>query len=101
LKKRHAALLCLFMMILSSVGTFFVSNLLQLRIGDKVILPKADLEYYQELDRRYSKVEELKGYIDQYFYKDVADVDFEDGLLKGLFSSSGRSLLYLYECVGL
>jgi len=87
LKKRSAALLCLFVMILSSVGTFFVSNLLQLRIGDKVILPKADLEYYQDLDRRYSKVEELKGYIDQYFYKDVAEVDFEDGLLKGLFSS--------------
>lgn len=75
------------MMILSSVGTFFVSNLLQLRIGDKVVMPRADLEYYQALDQRYSKVEELKGYIDQYFYKDVAEVDFEDGLLKGLFSS--------------
>lgn len=87
MKKRNAALLCLFMMILSSVGTFFVSNLLQLRIGDKVVMPRADLEYYQALDQRYSKVEELKGYIDQYFYKDVAEVDFEDGLLKGLFSS--------------
>lgn len=87
MKKSKVALLCIFVMILTAVGTFSVSNLLQLRIGDKVILSKADLDYYQSLDQRYSKVEELKGYIDQYFYKDVSDVDFEDGILKGLFTS--------------
>ncbi|SCZ80759.1 S41 family peptidase [Acidaminobacter hydrogenoformans] len=87
MKKSNVALLCIVMMLLTAVGTFFVSNLLQLRIGDKVLMSRTDLEYYQSLDKRYSKVEELKGYIDQYFYKDVSGVDFEDGLLKGLFAS--------------
>lgn len=87
MKKSNVALLCIIMMLLTAVGTFFVSNLLQLRIGDKVIMSRTDLEYYQSLDKRYSKVEELKGYIDQYFYKDVSGIDFEDGLLKGLFTS--------------
>jgi carboxyl-terminal processing protease len=50
-------------------------------------MPKDDLEYYQSLDQRYSKVEELKSYIDKYFYKEDAEVNFEDGLLKGLFSA--------------
>ena len=89
MKKRSVLGLCLVLMILSGVGTFVVSNMIQLRIGDKVVLSKSNLEYYQDLDRRYSKVEELRGYIDQYFYKDDAETDFEDGLLKGLFSALG------------
>lgn len=87
MKKRHVAVLSLILILISSAGTFFISNLIQLRVGDKIVMPKKDYEYYQELDQRYGKVEELKGYIDQYFYKDDADINFEDGLLKGLFSA--------------
>ena len=48
MKKRSVLGLCLVLMILSGVATFVVSNMIQLRIGDKVVLSKSNLEYYQD-----------------------------------------------------
>lgn len=74
-------------MIFSGIGTFVAGNYFQLQIGDKVLMSNEDATYYKSLEQRYGKVEELKSYIDQYFYKEDSEVNFEDGLLNGLFSA--------------
>ncbi len=48
-----------------------------------------DKEYkqFQANKKRYAKIENLENYVKTFFYKDTADVDFEEGLIDGVFSA--------------
>lgn len=86
MKKKNIIILSVTLIVLSSAITFGVSNLLQLSFGDKVLLSADAYQYYQGLEKDFSKVEELKTFINENYYTDTSKIDFQDGILKGLFS---------------
>ncbi len=47
-------------------------------------LVKKDLNYYK---KRYGKVDEIRDFVEKYFYKEVSDEDFKEGVIRGLFSA--------------
>ncbi len=57
-----------------------------LKQKDKLFVKKdeKDLEYYKE---RYEKVDEIRDLIRTYYYQETSDIDFETGMIKGLFRS--------------
>ena len=88
-KKRTMIILLILAMVLSSVATFTVGNIVQYSMGSKVLLSDGDLDYYQGLSQRFGKVIELQKQIDRKFYLENEEVDYETGIIQGLFSSLG------------
>lgn len=86
MKKKNVIILSVTLVVLSSAITFGLSNLIQLNLGDKVLLSLDAYQYYQGLEKDFSKVKELKGFIDENYYTDTSKIDFQDGILKGMFA---------------
>lgn len=86
MQKKQVIMLSTILVVASSALTFAVSNLLQVNLGDKVLLTSEAYEYYQSLEKNFGKVNELKSFIDENYYTDTSKVDYQDGILKGMFS---------------
>lgn len=86
MKTRHIVLLSTALVIASSAITFALSNLVQVNLGGKVLMSADTYRYYQGLEKTFGKAEELKEFIDENYYTDTAKVDYQDGVLKGMFS---------------
>lgn len=86
-KKRTLVLLLILTMIFTSIATFTLSNVLLVSVGSKILMPKKEFSYYSDLERRFGKVIELQKHIENKFYIDTDEVDYETGLIQGLFSS--------------
>lgn len=76
-------LLVITSMIFSSVLTLFI----QFSVGDRSVVPEEEIARLREIEARYQKVEQLKGFIDNNYYLPTKDVDFQEGLIDGLFSA--------------
>lgn len=86
MQKKQVVLLSTVLVVFSSAATFVLSNLIQVNLGDKVILTQDAYDYYQGLEKEFGKVGELKTFIDEHYYTDTAKVDYQDGILKGMFA---------------
>lgn len=85
LKKSNVVILSLFLVAITALSTFFVTTLLQVNTGDKVVISQSALDSYQSFVDEYREVEELKNYIEQNYYKDVTDETLVEGMKKGIF----------------
>lgn len=86
MKKKNVIILSIALVVFTSAITFVVSNMIQLNMGGKILLSSDAYKYYQGLETEFSKVEELKSFIDENYYTDTSKIDFEDGILKGMFA---------------
>lgn len=75
--------------LITAVLTFFVTNIAQISLGDRVVISKRSYEYFKDLDKTYGKLTSLKSYIENEYYQPVDKTNFQDGMLKGLFASLG------------
>ncbi|MEA3422460.1 MAG: S41 family peptidase [Bacillota bacterium] len=87
MKKNKVIVLVIIMVIITSVVTFTVSNLIQIKLNDKIFVRADKYEYLQELEYRFDKLLYLEEYIDDNYYKDTEEVDFDDFVIKGLFEA--------------
>lgn len=87
--RKKALFGAIIIVILSSLFTFTLSNLVQITIKDKVIVKK---DYYEELvaiHKKYSKVMALEDFIKKNYLKDVNEEDLIEGQIKGMFKALG------------
>ena len=73
--------------LVTGIVTFTMTNVVSLRLGERVVISKQNYEYYKELNKSFSKMLGLKAFIEENYYQPVEEVDFEDGIIKGLFRS--------------
>ncbi len=85
MKKSNVVILSLFLVAITALATFFVTTLLQVNTGDKVVISQSALDSYQTFIDEYREVEELKTYIEKNYYKDVTDETLIEGMKKGIF----------------
>lgn len=85
LKKFNVIMLSIFLVAITGISTFFVTTLLQVDTGDKVVISQATLDEYQSKLDQYREVEELKNYIEQNYYKEVSEETMIEGMKKGIF----------------
>lgn len=85
MKKINVVILSIFLVAFTAVATFFVSNIMQLDTGDKVVISKSALQSFQETVDKYKEVEELSDYIKTNYYLDVTEETLIEGMKKGIF----------------
>ena len=84
MSKRKSLFFVVILLILTNLLTFSLTNLIAIRIDDKVIVP--DKQYNQLVDayEENYKVLGVKEYIDSSYLREVDEVDLMNGQLKGM-----------------
>ena len=85
MRKSNVIILSIFLVVFTALVTFFVSNIMQLDTGDKVVISKSALQTFQDTVDKYKDVEELSDYIQTNYYLDVTEDTLIDGMKKGIF----------------
>lgn len=85
MKKTYVVLLSVFLVIATAATTFFVTSMIQIDLGDKVIISKNDMEEYRDFYKEYDEVDHLKSYILNNYYLEVDSDLLIEGMKKGLF----------------
>lgn len=73
--------------IVTAIAVFTITSILPIAIGDKVLVSTQEYEDMVVLRSRFDKLLSLEDFIKQNFYQDVSEVDFDTGILKGLFQA--------------
>ncbi len=87
ISKRKALVGAIVIVLITSLTTFTVSNIIQITFKDKVILKEQDFEELTSVYDKYSKMLVLEDFISKYYLNDVSEEQLLDGELKGLFES--------------
>ena len=73
--------------IVTAIAVFTITSILPIAMGDKVLVSTQEYEDMVVLRSRFDKLLSLEDFIKQNFYQDVSEVDFDTGILKGLFQA--------------
>lgn len=73
--------------LITGIVTFSMTNIISFSIGEKVVISKQKYEHFQYLNNNFDKMLGLKAFIEENYYQPVDDVNFEDGIIKGLFKA--------------
>lgn len=77
----------IFLLLATNITTFVLSNRLQIKNGDKVVI---SVKQYNELVSRYNQYEKpefLKEIINENYLKDVSEEELNAGVIKGMFEA--------------
>ncbi len=89
IRKTTAFIGALVLIIVTSLGTFVFGNMIQFKVGDKILISETEYNKMKEVDEKFKKALYLQSYIEDNYYLSTEEDKFEDGILKGLFSSLG------------
>lgn len=87
LKKSQVVILSLFLIIVTATSTFWVSTIVQINAGDKVVISRSELEFYSQMIAQYREIDELRAYIESNFYLEPDNDLLFEGMKKGLFDA--------------
>ena len=89
ISKRKATIGAIILIIITSVSTFAISNIVQVPLREKVLVNKTKYNELQEVYESQSKAVALEKYIDENYIEDIDQKKLEDGQLRGLFEAIG------------
>ncbi len=89
MKKSNVVILSIFLVLITACGTFFVTTIAELNIGDKVVMPRENMIAYQSLYKNYEEIDNLKDYVEENYYKEISEDKLYEGMKKGLFEILG------------
>lgn len=87
MSKRKAIAIMVALVLVSSVLTFTLSNMLALQVGSKVVIPKAEYSELTSIYKDFSKIISIEEYIEENYLRDIDHSKAIDGQLKGLVQS--------------
>lgn len=74
------------LLLVTNFLTFFITNMVKIENGDRVILSAQEHNRYLELEQKYLKSEILQNFIKHNYLGDISEEDLMEGSYKGLFS---------------
>ncbi|SHJ62420.1 S41 family peptidase [Paramaledivibacter caminithermalis] len=89
IKKRTAFIGAIVLIIVTSLFTTVISNMVAIQFNERVYISKNEYERLVAINEKFNKVLYLKKYIEDNYYQPVDEKVFEDGILKGLFEALG------------
>lgn len=92
-QKKGLLLLVIVLLVVSNAATFLFSNMINIALGDKVILRAGDADNAQFIQ----KFLHLKNQIESNYYQEVDEQVLLDGALKGLFEAVGDPYTTYYD----
>ena len=89
ISKKKATTSAIILVLITTVTTFTLSNLIQLPMGQKVIVNSAKYDELLDVYESQAKAVALGEYISENYIEEVDTQALEDGQLKGLFEATG------------
>ncbi len=87
ISKKKATIGAIIIVLVTSISTLTVSNIVQIPLSQKVVVNKARFDEMTDVYESQSKAVALEEYINQNYIEDVDKQKLEDGQLKGLFEA--------------
>jgi carboxyl-terminal processing protease len=87
ISKRKALIGAVILIIVTSLITFTVSNVVQIVVQDKVIITKDLRDKLVETSRKYEKLMDLEDFIQQNYLYDIDEEKLLEGAYKGMFQA--------------
>lgn len=87
ISKKKATIGAIIIVLVTSVSTFTVSNIVQIPLNQKVVVNKSKFDEMMDVYESQSKAVALEEFINQNYIEDVDKQKLEDGQLKGLFEA--------------
>ena len=87
MKKSKLIAIVLIVALISSIATFSLSNIFEVRYDDKVIVSTNRYESLIHLEKKYEKAERLEEFISENYYEEIPIERIQEGVLHGLFQS--------------
>jgi len=84
MSKKKAITIMVILVLLTNVLTFSLTNLMTLRLNNKVVVPKSEYQQLTSVYENYGKVMSIKDYIENNYLREVEDSALLDGQLKGM-----------------
>ena len=85
--KKKTVVLMVVLLIVTNIATFVVSNIVQIPMNQKILVPRKEYDQLTETYKKYSKAIALEDFIKSNYLKEVDDKTLMDGQLKGMFES--------------
>lgn len=92
MKKKSLSLILALVLLLGTLPVHAFSFPFNFSKNETVTIPKEEYERLQQ----YEKLDEVKSYIENYFYKDVDDTALFDGAIQGLLSGTEDVYTFYY-----
>ncbi len=89
ISKKKAVVGAIILVIITSLSTFTLSNVIQIPLREKVLVNRSELDKLMDVYENQSKVVTLEKYIKENYISDIDNKTLEDGQLKGMFESIG------------
>ena len=87
MSKKKTVVLMVVLLIVTNTATFVVSNMVQIPMNQKIVVPRKEYDQLTETYKKYSKAIALEDFIKNNYLKEVDDKTLMDGQLKGMFES--------------
>lgn len=87
MSKRKVAVLLVFTIIVTSLLTFGLTNLMSVTFNNKAYVSLPEYNKLKSVYEEYSKVISVKDYVKDNYLRDVDDEDLMEGQLKGILNS--------------
>lgn len=87
MSKKKTVVLMVVLLIVTNIATFVVSNIVQIPMNQKILVPRKEYDQLTETYKKYSKAIALEDFIKSNYLKEVDDKTLMDGQLKGMFES--------------
>ena len=89
ISKKKASIGAIIIVLVTSVSTLTVSNIVQIPLNQKVLVNRGKFDEMKNVYESQSKAVALEEYINQNYIEDIDKQKLEDGQLKGLFEAIG------------
>ncbi len=87
MKKTKVLLICVICIVLSSIITFALTDTVNVKSGDKVVISKEEYEKLKNVSDEFAKEIQLRDYIRDKFYFEYDEDKFHEYMNKALFES--------------
>jgi carboxyl-terminal processing protease len=86
-KRRTRIILTAFVLVAAMAFSSALTMFLQFNLGNRELLTTDEIERLKAFEERYSKVDQLRSFIEKNYYLPTDDINFEEGLIDGLFGA--------------
>ncbi|MDR5659365.1 S41 family peptidase [Serpentinicella sp. ANB-PHB4] len=89
ISKKKAFVGAIIIIIITSVLHMTFGNLIHIRMGEKVVITRADYERFREINQTYNKMFTLKDYLMTNYYQEIDEELLIEGAISGMFDGIG------------
>ena len=89
ISKKKAIVGAIVIILLTTILTVTVGNIVALQLGQKVVITKETYDYYKSVKDQHGKLLMLKEYLSSNYYQEIDDELLMEGAIRGMFEGIG------------